>query len=434
MADDKPIIIIKKKGGHGGHHGGAWKVAYADFVTAMMAFFMVMWLINTAETAVKQAIASYFRKPGIFESGSGTPLLIGEAGILDDGSVPPHPEDTKQLYPGKSKEWLLEKSGTDRNTTGDKRITYRGDDGKRDSVPDDDVAQRGFESEAPDNPAIAKELGLKKAEAEQLLHQQQAAFGELISEFEKQVGSLTGGEGGKVLGDLETKIDKEGLHIEIMDTEKSSMFQSGSARILPDAENAFQSLAPLLAKLPNKIEIVGHTDAKPFSSRPGGYSNWELSADRANAARRLLEKAGLPSERFGSVMGRADKELKNPTDPFSPANRRITLSVKFTKLTESDDQTIKDLSKQLGERGVVLKESEIAPTERAPSPTSELFETPQSPPPPTTRVVEPGNKRDRIKLPEGSVPVDNPPPPPGRNLIFDDNPVVGPVDTFGTLR
>ena len=89
MADDKPIIVIKKKGGHGGHHGGAWKVAYADFVTAMMAFFMVMWLVNSAETKTKKAIASYFRRPGLFESGSGTPLLIGGSGMLPEAFAPP---------------------------------------------------------------------------------------------------------------------------------------------------------------------------------------------------------------------------------------------------------------------------------------------------------------------------------------------------------
>src|SRR3954451_16664913 len=109
--NERPIIIIRKKksGGHA-HHGGAWKVAYADFVTAMMAFFMVMWLVNSAASPVKQSIASYFRKPGIFDEGSGTPLMTGEAAILSDAFVPPHPEDTQQPYPGKSKELLLDKS------------------------------------------------------------------------------------------------------------------------------------------------------------------------------------------------------------------------------------------------------------------------------------------------------------------------------------
>jgi flagellar motor protein MotB len=127
MADDKPIIVIKKKGGHGGHHGGAWKVAYADFVTAMMAFFMVMWLVNSASEPTRQNIASYFRKPGLFASGSGTPLQIGGAGFLED-AAPPRP-DEKKKGSGMSATREKKKSGTDDDDL-EKRVTIRSGTGK----------------------------------------------------------------------------------------------------------------------------------------------------------------------------------------------------------------------------------------------------------------------------------------------------------------
>lgn len=481
MADDKPIIIIKKKGGHGGHHGGAWKVAYADFVTAMMAFFMVMWLVNSAETATKQAIASYFRKPGIFASGSGTPLLMGESGILVDGYVPPHPEDTKQLHSGKSKERLAAKTGTDNTMTGDKRVTYRGEVGKRDSVPDRDAAQRGFQTQEPDSLSQAEEsamteetdpdkkrqtignpestgprkektnlgdqdqkLGVEsdtpgdksqsEAQKQAMLQQAQQLKQELLATPELQ----------NMMGLVDVKLEADGLNIEIMDTERTSMFQSGSAQILPDAEDAFAKIGPLIAKFPNTVDIVGHTDAKPFGKRPGGYSNWDLSADRANAARKLLERNGVPLERIASVSGRADKELKFKNEPFAAANRRITLKVRLLPPTTVVSPVLPPASTKTSSSPAQIPTNKttqptgVNPPSRSKSSASQdasQSEEEESTPKQDERTEAQriADELRRYKEPERvgnkPVPTENA-APLGKDKIFGDNPVIGPSNLF----
>lgn len=474
MADDKPIIIIKKKGGHGGHHGGAWKVAYADFVTAMMAFFMVMWLLSAATSKQRVNIASYFRKPGIFTDGSGTPLMMGEAGILSDGYVPPHPETEKQLYNGKSMEELKKLSGTDSASTGQKRVTYRGTEGKRDSVPDDDVAQRGFQSDKPDTEKLIVNLSKEKSGYSE---QPAAGKGEGKAEDEGQAEAIAAAavqikrelskipEIKDLLGAIEIKTEASGLSIEIMDTEKSSMFQSGSARILPEAETAFAKVTPVLNKFTAKIDVVGHTDASGFSRRPGGYSNWELSADRANAARRLLEKNGVDSQRFDNVTGRADRELKFPKDPQAASNRRITLKLTFDK-KELAKQELPKLDPETAELFKGLERPTAAPSsdenttsseatqgsaapgsaassaasEQAAPPTQPAFvpttgPTPTLPPLTAHELLDPVKRarRERIKLPDGPPPTQNPAPVAG-DKIFTDAPVIGPRDPFANLE
>jgi len=419
VADDKPIIIIKKKGGHGGHHGGAWKVAYADFVTAMMAFFMVMWLVNSAETITKQNIASYFRKPGIFETGSGTPLLIGEAGILQDGFVPPHPEDTKQRYKGSSQERLSKASGTESTSNLKKRVSLKGEDGKlgRDSAEEERAD--GFASEPL--PEEFQEFELERARLNELAE-------EIKKEFESAPDLAA------MLGIVDVKVESDGLNIEIMDTEKVSMFALGSARINNEAQQAFAKLAALIQKLPNTIDVVGHTDARPFSNRRGGYSNWELSADRANAARRLLEQQGIEPQRITSVMGRADQEPRNKADPMAAANRRITLKMRLAKglpgtgaaAEPATPHDFKDIEQRQQEGPAVKPENpaqqlpgrQPVTTYRQPSRFAEslmLNYTPQGRP-------------DAIKLPNQAPPTENPPVMP-RDKIFGDSPVL-PRDPF----
>jgi chemotaxis protein MotB len=311
MADDKPIIIIKKKGGHGGHHGGAWKVAYADFVTAMMAFFMVMWLLNSADTATKKNIASYFRRPGIFDTGSGTPLLIGQSGILHD-SAPPVGEDKGKKSPAvHDSSQYKKKSGTE-DSNQNKRINYKGMQ-QHEHVPPDITEDTGLKSDKTGE-------GFPQGDETKMLER----IAELLKQKVRSAPEIS-----KLLGVIDIKVEADGLKIEIMDTEKTSMFASGSARIQPEAEEAFLKVAELVKKLDNNIEILGHTDAKPFASSNRGYSNWELSADRANTARRLLEKGGVDSSKIISVVGRAEKEPKNTADPLAASNRRITLKMKF---------------------------------------------------------------------------------------------------------
>ncbi|MDC0358490.1 OmpA family protein [Oligoflexia bacterium] len=395
MAEEKPIIIVKKKGGHGGHHGGAWKVAYADFVTAMMAFFMVMWLLNSAEVATKQNIASYFKRPGIFAEGSGTPLLIGEAGILRDAYVPPHDAEDR-TGKGHSQEKQPGKSGTE----------YQ-DDLEGNVSPDKLVEKTGEEQE----PQILEE-GVEYT-TQQL---QKMAAERLAEDIRQQVESYPELE--ELLGIVDIKVEADGLNIEIMDTEKSSMFRSASARIEAEAQTAFGKLAGILKKVPNKIDIVGHTDAIPFSSRRGGYSNWELSADRANAARRILELNGIASERIISVVGRADREPQNVKNPFAASNRRITLKMRFDQQMKIDlsknpkalDEVKEELSK---EEMRVLDQKRKLGHRWAPE------------------TIIKATKRDKNTIP---LPADSPPGASPtiikKDKIFSDAPVFGPTNPF----
>lgn len=337
MADDKPIIVIKKKGGHGGHHGGAWKVAYADFVTAMMAFFMVMWLVNSADVQTRENIASFFRRPGLFDEGSGTPLMMGGAGILSDAYVPANPsEDLKSK--GKGQQMHKHLSGTE-NLDLDGRVSRRGVEGQ--GVPTREIQAQGFlptgkedeaegsagklETETPD--ATDPKLSLAPKEAQALEESQRERLEAAAKEIQDQVAANA--ELARALGALNIKVDADGLLIEILDTEKVSMFQGGSALLSPKARIAFQRIATVLKTLPNKIDIAGYTDAVPLARDIEQYSNWELGADRANAARRALLESKISGDRIESVVSRADRELKVPSNPFSPANRRITLKLRF---------------------------------------------------------------------------------------------------------
>jgi len=248
----KPVIVIKKTGAHSSHHGGAWKVAYADFVTAMMAFFLVMWLVNQSD-AVKQAVQSYFVNPGGFLKDKGQ-------GTLNGASSPIKSKDGKSVLPSKleqEREMLL--------TTG-KKI-----------------------SDALDN--VPELHGFK--------------------EF------------------VEIEMTPEGLRIQLIDSHKgdsSNFFDLGSARLKAGASLLLSAIASELGKLPNFIVIEGHTDSKPYSGTYG-YSNWELSADRANSARKLMESAGLRFGQIVEIRGDADRLPKIPDAPTDPRNRRVAIIV-----------------------------------------------------------------------------------------------------------
>lgn len=323
MADEKAIIIIKKKGGHGGHHGGAWKVAYADFVTAMMAFFMVMWLVNSAETEQRDAIASYFRKPGLFASGSGTPLLIGGAGILPDAYAPNLATVERKFVSGMTQTPMTKRTG-DEDAIKAAQIKAKGETGKG-VIIDGKTDSTGFGLKE----TTQKGNGKGKSPSGQSLEKLKQ---DIANEIKKQLAGMP--ELSKLLGSVDVKIEADGLNIEIMDSDKQSMFEIASSTINPLAKAAFFKIAEALKSVPNQIDIVGHTDAKPFGRGFKGYTNWELSADRANSARRLLQEAGIPQERITSVLGKADRELKVPELPESEKNRRITLKVRFPKNVE----------------------------------------------------------------------------------------------------
>src|SRR5580693_6419629 len=244
MPDSRPIIIIKKKGGHGGHHGGAWKVAYADCVTAMMALFIVLWLLSSSKK-VQEAVGGYFRDPMGSAKNAGTNMT--GAGV----SLPISKDDMPKL----------------------------------------------------------------KEELEKRIRQ--------MSDFDK------------LQNQIEIKITPEGLRIELIETEKGTFFNLGSAGPTESGKQLLALLANELGKLPNHISIEGHTDAKPYTGK-SGYSNWELSADRANAARRLMQQSGLGESQVSQVRGYADQLLRTPDDPFNPSNRRISVIVQNMDVKPGD--------------------------------------------------------------------------------------------------
>ncbi|MCB0359194.1 MAG: OmpA family protein [Bdellovibrionales bacterium] len=320
--DGKTIIIVKKVVGHGGHHGGAWKVAYADFVTAMMALFLTLWLVNTASVQTKEAIASYFKRPGVFERGSGTPIEIGGAGILPDTFAPPADALSQIMQHKRIYETEL--------------LGQRGKEGTGGTADEE------------------KELEKIAQEIEEQISKKSAA------------GEMEG-----LLGEVSIQVDQRGLVIEIMDTPKASMFRSGSSKIEPDAEKELLAIASTLSQLPNPIDIEGHTDARPFRSKsPDGYDNWDLSTDRANSARRVLERAGIQNWQIARVVGYADQRLKVPSDPFAPGNRRITISMRYTTqaaaaLSSAHAQETKSVP--IKRPGTVAPPARVAKPKRLPS-------------------------------------------------------------------
>ncbi|MCX6378442.1 MAG: OmpA family protein [Armatimonadetes bacterium] len=255
MANTEATIrIVKKKSGGHGHHGGAWKVAYADFVTAMMAFFLVMWILGLSKPQ-RQAIASFFL-------GQGTAVDIRK-GL----NAPIMPQD----------------------------------------------AGKGSE-----NPSLQ--------------HLLDAVKDSLVNEISSipELKDLT--------SSIEMQVTKEGLRIELIETRSSLFFDSGSANLKGHSNLLLQTIAKRLKTVQNPIVIEGHTDSHPLG-RSGVYSNWELSADRANAARRAMEGAGMASSQIASVRGYADRKLKLKSDPFHFSNRRVSILVSAKDLDSIQGET-----------------------------------------------------------------------------------------------
>jgi chemotaxis protein MotB len=406
--DNKPTIIVKK-GGHGGHHGGAWKIAYADFTTAMMCFFLCMWLINTASITTRQAIASYFRKPSIFQEGSGQPLLLGGEGILDDALRPLKTKDPRKIT----------KVIEDEMTFGEKDKNL------------DKLYEQEGRVEPVKNKGPTETTGLnsdKKVTEESRKEVRLRIIAEQMKgEIERLLNSLP--PAARLPGSVETRTDPDGLSIDIMDTDKYSMFDSGSSRIRSDAEPAFKAVADIIKKYPNYLEVFGHTDAQPFPTHTGGYTNWELSADRANTARRLLQSMGYPGERIVSVTGKASSELRKPRAPLDPSNRRITLKLRFQTTTDFLKQKdvkeyndpLKNLLEDESARNAAAYTPEPAPTLPSTAPEGSY---PPPPPEPTPSTLSTATK---VQLPDGPPKTQNPDFMP-KDKIFEDNPVIGSRD------
>lgn len=246
MSKHRPVIVIRKKvAGHGGHHGGAWKVAYADFVTAMMSLFIVLWLMNTTPQ-VKKAVAGYFRNP------------------MSDSA----------------------QTGTDRNGSTDS-LSWKKED------------IRNLKEKI--NQAMQEQTALKP-----LKHQ------------------------------VQVSVTPEGLRIELMENKHGTFFQNGSAQLSPGGKEMLTLLAGQLRQVPNRVSIEGYTDAKPYPSTTG-YTNWNLSTDRANAARELMQASGLHKSQVAEVRGYGDNDLRLPSKPFDPSNRRVSIIVHYLTLKPGEE-------------------------------------------------------------------------------------------------
>ena len=304
--ETRPLIIKRRKvSGGDGHHGGAWKVAYADFVTAMMAFFLLMWLLNATTEDQRKGIADYFNPnlPISRVSAGGAGMLKGRtifepkplSGSAEKG-VPPRPRRAPDALPEDVE------SVMDREPEAEERR---------------DGQEPGAERNAPDGPD-----GPDAPDA----HQDPADRADARSQFEDVERRIRQAMESRdeLSRHFLLRMTPEGLVIEIVDADDAPLFPSGSAEAQPILERLLDVLVPVLNMTTNDIAIVGHTDAHPFGSE--SYSNWELSADRANTARRLMVARGLDEGRIRRVSGKAAVEPL-VSDPFSPRNRRISITL-----------------------------------------------------------------------------------------------------------
>jgi len=289
MDDKKQPIIVKriKKGGHG-HHGGAWKVAFADFAVAMMAFFMVMWLLGAVPTETLGGISDYFENVSLSE---------GKASVPTQG----------MNGPGGASTSMIDMGGMMDIAKGE------GDKINQQSKADDESVQDADEDV---NAAL-------KAENE-ARNQEKKKLNELMKDMVDAIGK------NKALSpfkdQLLLQVTAEGLQIQIVDEENRPMFNSGGSEIQNHMREILYEIAGFLDTVPNRVSVSGHTDASPFTARKD-YSNWELSADRANSARRTLEEGGLSTDKIGRVEGLAASNLFIKDKPFSKTNRRISILV-----------------------------------------------------------------------------------------------------------
>ncbi len=298
MDNNQPIIVKRIKKVAAGHHGGAWKIAFADFATAMMAFFLVMWLMSSATPEQKRAISGYFQDPiGFTESAS--------PHVIDLGGTPtPSPDRTLN------------------------------------DVVQPEVQQSESALDAEQAQTFSEQLDRERLEL-------------LLQELQNKVDEnpdLT-----RFKDQILFEITQDGLRIQIMDAANRPMFALGSAQLQSYFEDILLAMADTIRAVPNKISISGHTDAKPYSGR-GDFGNWELSAGRANAARRTLVAGGYPEEQLARVVGYASSALFDREDPLNPVNRRIDILV-LTKKAQRDIE---------GEQSEAAEDSGAAPSDAAP--------------------------------------------------------------------
>jgi chemotaxis protein MotB len=287
--EGKAPIIKKIKKGHGhGHHGGAWKVAYADFVTAMMAFFLLMWLLNATSQEQRLGIANYFNPVTVT-----TVNISGSGGVLGGTTAGP--------------DGALEKNSTTMSVSPS-------------MTPPQDTA----DGPDADYPTSAREVAEDKKLDELIAKKEEEEFKRVEESLREKVNADV--ELSKLSENLLIERTPEGLRIQIIDQDKIEMFAVGSAQMFDYTQKILTKVAEVVRQLPNKIAISGHTDGRQYS--PGAtYTNWELSSDRANAARRALVQANIPESRIARVVGRADREHLIPNDPMDAKNRRLSIVI-----------------------------------------------------------------------------------------------------------
>jgi len=286
---DAPIVIKRIKKGEHAHHGGAWKVAYADFVTAMMAFFLLMWLINTTTPEQKRGIADYFAPQSISQTLSGSGGVLGGKVMGRDGA---RAGGAASVFQNNSPTAQANNSHSTQN-------------GGSQGGASSDLAQ-GADGQAGQQSA-SNQNG-EFAHAAEAIHQSIKDNPEIAALSHQVVIDQT----------------PEGLRIQLVDEDGRPMFKPGSAEPMPYAKQLLQSIAKIVSRLPNRISISGHTEAKPFTG-PKGITNWDLSAERANAGRAIMTAAGLDPDRIYQVAGKAGSEPLLPEDPNASANRRLSI-------------------------------------------------------------------------------------------------------------
>jgi chemotaxis protein MotB len=312
MADQAPIIIIKrkKKGGHGGHHGGAWKVAYADFVTAMMAFFLLLWLLNVTTDVQRKGIADYFAPASISKSESGAGGMFGGQTITSPGaeisdSSQPTTQDVTIPTVGQGEEGDMETKGMSEGADGK---AMQGKDAK--NANNQGSTDSGSSTLSKDEQAVAAKMQNEEAafkRAEEALKQAILSNPELQAYANQLIIDRT----------------PEGLRIQIIDRDKFSMFPSGGAVPYERARDLLMMVGRVISRLPNNISVTGHTDGMPFTAG-SNRDNWTLSTERANISREYLVKAGVDDEKIARVSGLANRDPFAP-DPKDPRNRRISI-------------------------------------------------------------------------------------------------------------
>ncbi len=284
MAEDKnkrPIVIKRIKKVVGGHHGGAWKIAYADFVTAMMAFFLLMWLLGSTAKGDLSGIANYFK----------TPLKVALMGGSGSG-------DSSSIIKGGGK----------------------------------DLTRSSGQVKEGELPVEKKVINIKDA-AEEVRRVELEKLKGLKTTIEMAINNND--KLRKFKNQILLDMTSEGLRIQIVDDQNRPMFQSGSAQLEPYTQEILRAIGQALNDVPNKVSISGHTDAAPYGGDDKGYSNWELSADRANATRRELLAGGMNDDKIVRVVGLASAVLFDKKDPLDPSNRRISLIVMNKKAEEA---------------------------------------------------------------------------------------------------